>query len=39
VFYFGGFNCGTHYIKEKLVNTAWIYKAALPPAGDTRAKP
>jgi hypothetical protein len=30
VLYFGGFNCGTHYIKEKLVNTAWIYKGTLP---------
>ena len=30
VLYFGGFNCGTHYIEEKLVNTAWIYKGTLP---------
>lgn len=32
VLYFGGFNCGTHYIEEKLVNTAWIYRATLPAA-------
>ena len=30
VFYFGGFNCGTHFLEEKLVDTAWIYKATLP---------
>jgi hypothetical protein len=40
VFYFGGFNCGTHYIEEKLVNTAWVYKATLPAAGSIhQAKP
>ena len=30
VLYFGGFNCGTHYIKENLLNTAWIYKGTMP---------
>ena len=30
VLYFGGFNCGTHYIEEKLINTAWIYKGTMP---------
>ena len=29
VLYFGGFNCGTHYIEEKLINTAWIYKGTM----------
>jgi hypothetical protein len=39
VLYFGGFNCGTHYMKEKLVNTAWIYKATLPAVASQKAKP
>jgi len=38
VLYLGGFNCGTHYMKEKLINTAWIYKGTMPtkPIHDSR---